>query len=277
MRRRSLAMVEAEIAFLAPCERRPVFHDTPSDKDFLPLKPHIVPISAVHDERMTFALDRHGVEIVHRAGPLEYQPAGEGRVAYLRALEEVVAKTTGAVKVVALGNGVVRRSERSARHRRDGTTVLGRFAHCDFSPAAAGSRFWVEHLLSEGEAQERLARRYAIYNVWRCLTDPPQDTPLAFCEPESVQPGDVVGCDQVIKASNGSTIRFELSLYHYNPDQRWFYFPNLRRDDMLVFTGYDSDLSRPQGVAHAAFTDTSCPEGVLPRESIDERLIAFFD
>lgn len=270
-------MVEAEIAFLAPCKRRPVFHDIPSDKDFLPLTQHIVPISAVHDERMTFALDRHGIEIVHPAGPLEYQPAGEGRSAYLRALEEIVAKTTGAAKVVALGNGVVRRSERSVRHRRDGTTVLGRFAHCDFSPLAAGSRFWVEHLLPGGEAQQRLARRYAIYNVWRCLTDPPQDTPLAFCEPASVLPGDVVGCDQVIRARDGSTIRFELSLYHYNPAQHWFYFPNLGRNDLLVFTGYDSDPARPQGVAHAAFTDPNCPEHVPPRESIDERLIAFFD
>ena len=171
-------MVEAEIAFLAPCKRRPVFHDIPSDKDFLPLTQHIVPISAVHDERTRFTLDRDGIEIVQRACPLEYQPAGEGRIAYLRALEEFVASTTGAVKVVALGNGVVRRSERSVRHRRDGTTVLGRFAHCDFSPSDAGSRFWVEHLLSGREAQVRLARRYAIYNVWQCLTDPPQDTPL---------------------------------------------------------------------------------------------------
>jgi len=270
-------MVEAEIAFLAPCERRPVFHDTPSDKDFLPLEQHRVPISAVHDERTTFALDRHGIEIVRRTAALEYQPAAEGRTAYLRALEEIVAKTTGAVKVVALGNGVVRRSERSVRHRRDGTTVPGRFAHCDFSPSAAGSRFWVEHLLPDAEAQERLARRYAIYNVWWCLTDPPQDTPLAFCEPATLLPEDVVGCDQVIAARNGGTIRFELSLYHYNPDQRWFYFPNLDRSDLLVFTGYDSDPARPQGVAHAAFTDPHCPEGVPPRESIDERLIAFFD
>jgi hypothetical protein len=270
-------MVEAEIAFLASCERRPVFHDVPSDKDFLPLEQHTIPIRAVHDERMTFTLDRHGIEIVHRTGLLEYQPAGEGRTAYLRALEEIVARASGAARVVALGNGVIRRSERSARHRRDGTTVLGRFAHCDFSSAAAGSRFWVEHLLPADEARERLTRRYAIYNVWRCLTDPPQDTPLAFCEPASLAPADIVGCDQVIAAGDGRTTRFELSLYHHNPGQRWFYFPDLSRDELLVFTGYDSDAAQPQGVAHAAFTDPSCPEGVRPRESIDERLIAFFE
>ena len=90
-------------------------------------------------------------------------------------------------------------------------------------------------------------------------------------------PDDVVGCDQVISTGDGNTIRFELSLYHHNPGQRWFYFPDLHPDELLVFTGHDSDPARPQGVAHAAFTDPSCPAGVPPRESIDERLIAFFD
>ncbi|WP_269751254.1 CmcJ/NvfI family oxidoreductase [Acuticoccus mangrovi] len=270
-------MIEAEIAFLAPCDRRPIFHDKPSDEDFLPLIQHSVPIRAVHDERTAFTLDRHGVEIVHRADLPAYQSAGDGRTAYLRALEDVVTRTTGATEAMALGNGVVRRSERSTRHRRDGTTVLGRFAHCDFSPAAAGSRFWVEHLLPAEEARQRLTRRYAIYNVWRCLTDPPQDTPLAFCEPASMAPADVVGCDQMISTDDGSTICFELSLYHYSPAQRWFYFPDLRRGDLLIFTGCDSDRARPQGIAHAAFTDPSCPDDVPARESIDERVIAFFD
>lgn len=273
----ALTMIEAEIAFLVPCARRPVFHDTPSNEDFLPLKQYVVSISAVHDERMAFRLDRHGVEIVRRPGLLEHRPSGEDRAAYLRALEDTIAKVTGASRVISLGNGVVRRSERSTRHRRDGTTVLGRFAHCDFSPAPAGSTFWVEHLLPADEARERLARRYVIYNVWQCLTEPPQDTPLSFCDPASIAPDDLVGCDQVILTGDGKAICFELSLCHHNPGQRWFYFPNLHSDELLVFKGYDSDPDQPQGIVHAAFTDPSCPAGALPRESIDERLIAFFD
>jgi hypothetical protein len=270
------AAIEAEIAFLAPCARRPVLHATPSDGDFLPLEKHVVSINAIHGERANFRLGRDGVEIVPGRAVPRYRPSETGRAAYLGALEQSVAQLTGASQVVALGNGVIRRSERSGRHGRDGTTVLGRFAHCDFSRAAAGSRSWVEHLLPAAEAAPRLAGRYAIYNVWQCLTDPPQDTPLAFCDPATVAQADVVGCDQVIPTADASATRFELSLYRHNPRQRWFYFPNLRPEELLVFTGYDSDPARPQGIAHAAFTDASCPPGAPPRESIDERLIAFF-
>ena len=82
----------------------------------------------------------------------------------------------------------------------------------------------------------------------------------------------------MITARNGGPIRFELSLYHYNPRSVLVLFPELAAGTTCsIFTGYDSDPARPQGVAHAAFTDPSCPEGVLPRESIDERLIAFFE
>lgn len=271
-------MVEAEIAFLAPSGRRPVFHDTPSERDFLPLERHVVSIRPVGDERARFTLDRDGVEIVRSSGRLEYEPPGRaGRDAYLRRLEAVVVGASGAAKVVALGNGVLRRSERSTRHLRDGTTVPGRFAHCDFTPAAAGSRLWVERSLPAEEARERLTRRFAIYNVWRCLTDPPQDTPLAFCEPASVAPSDIVGCDEITTTDGGELLRFELSLYHHHPSQRWFYFPNLGQEELLLFTGYDADPSRPQGVAHAAFTDPTCSADVPARESIDERVIAFFD
>lgn len=268
--------VEAEIAFLAPCTRHPVLHATPSDEDYLPLEKHVVSISAIHRERADLRLGRDGVEIVPGRAVPGYRLGEVGRAAYLAAIEETVAALTGASKVVAMGNGVVRRSERSGRHGRDGTTVLGRFAHCDFSRSAAGSRSWVEHLLPADDAATRLAGRYAIYNIWQCLTDPPQDTPLAFCDPATVAPADVAGCDQEFPTDGAGATSFELSVYHHNPRQRWFYFPDLHPGELLVFTGYDSDPDRPQGIAHAAFTDASCPPGAPPRESIDERLIAFF-
>ncbi len=56
--------VDAEIAFLAPCTRRPVLRATPSDEDYLPLEKHAVSISAIHGERADLRLGRDGVEIV---------------------------------------------------------------------------------------------------------------------------------------------------------------------------------------------------------------------
>jgi hypothetical protein len=269
--------VEADIGFLAPGSRRPIFHDEPSSDDFLPLEQHRVTITALRDGRGSYRLDRHGIEVVHLPAVDKDLASSAGRAGYLRTLERKIGDVTGASRVVALGNGVVRRSERAPRHRHDGTTVLGRFAHCDFTRTAAGSRLWVEKLLPKDEARECLSRRYALYNVWQSLSEPPQDTPLAFCDPASTAPDEFVGCDQVMRMAGGQRISFELGLFHHGSGQRWFYFPNLRRDELLIFTGYDSDALRPQGIAHAAFTDPSCPADAPARESIDERLIAFFD
>ena len=93
-----------------------------------------------------------------------------------------VKDLTGASRAVAFTNGVVRRSERSPHYKKDGTTVPGRFAHCDFSPNPSGSRAWAEALLPPDDVQALTTRRFAIYNVWRVLSPPPQDTPLALCD-----------------------------------------------------------------------------------------------
>ncbi len=272
-----MAIVQAEIAFLAPCRRRPIVHENPSPDDFLPLQQHRVSITALRDERDLFELDRHGIEIVRTPG-VKLEPSPEPDwTGYLRSLGDVIRDVTGASKVVALGNGVVRRSERASGHRRDGTTVPGRLAHSDFSRAVAGSRFWVEKTLPAEEARRRLNGRYAIYTVWRCLTEPPQDIPLAFCDLDTVDPDSVIGCDEITRTAEGGQTRFEFSVYRRDARQRWFYFPDLRTDDLLIFTGYDSDPTRPQGVPHAAFTDPTCPAHAAPRESADARLIAFFD
>jgi hypothetical protein len=134
----------------------------------------------------------------------------------------------------------------------------------------------VERLLSSAEAPKRLSRRFAIYNVWRVLSDPPQDTPLALCDARSVHPSDCVHADQVIDPLDAPEQRIENGVFRHSACQRWGYFPDMNRDEVLVFKGYESDPSRAAGVPHAAFDDPGCPSDAPPRESIDERVVAFF-
>ena len=62
-----------------------------------------------------------------------------------------------------------------------------------------------------------------------------------------------------------------------NPAHRWVYFPDLHRDELLLFRGYDSDPARSRRVPHTAFDDPSGGDDAPPRESIDIRCVAFFD
>ena len=68
--------------------------------------------------------------------------------------------------------------------------------------------------------------------------------------------------------------------YHiaYHPAHVWFYFPEMTRDEALVFKVFDSDESKPaRFTAHTAFDDPNTPEDGWARESIETRTFAFFD
>ncbi len=62
----------------------------------------------------------------------------------------------------------------------------------------------------------------------------------------------------------------------YSPAHRWYYYPRMRPDELLVFKLCDSDRSRPQLTAHTAFDDPSSRPGAPPRRSLEIRTISFF-
>jgi len=270
-------IVESTVRYLGPCEAKPIFYGVRRHLDNLPLESRDIRIEDVRPCSRAISLDCEGFALFpHRSVVRDFFDPAVPRETYVREIAEFLREITKAIKVVATTN-VIRRSERSARFRMDRTTVPGRFVHCDFSPNPAGSSFWVRKLLPEDEARERLGRRFAIYNVWRVLSDPPQDAPLAICDFRSVGPDDCVGTDCVEELPEDPNLRFEMSTFRYSPNHRWCYFSDMNCDEVVVFKGFDSDPSRANGVPHVAFTDPSCPRDAPPRESIDARFVAFFE
>jgi hypothetical protein len=270
-------VINTTIAFLGPCEGKPVYYGRQRHLDNLPLQPVGVVVEDARPTAAAFSVEREGFALVpHRSATSDFSDPIAVRDVYLRELEQLIQSMTGAIKVVAMKGGVRRRSERSPQYRKDGTTVLGRFAHCDFSPNPAGSRAWVEQLLSPEESRERLRRRFAIFTVWRVLSDPPQDTPLALCDARSVNPDAQVCSDCVADPEGAPEFRFENSVFRHHDGQRWYYFSDMTRNEVLVFKGFDSDTSRRSAVPHAAFDDPTCPRDAPPRESIDQRVVAFY-
>jgi hypothetical protein len=65
------------------------------------------------------------------------------------------------------------------------------------------------------------------------------------------------------------------SVFSYRPGHRWWYFPDMRVDEALVFKLHDTDHDVAWRVPHAAFHDEQAA-GAHPRESIELRTIAFF-
>ncbi len=270
-------LVESTMGFLGDCAGKPMFGSRQKPNN-LPLEQHVVTVEDARPLRDEVSLDREGFVLAqHRSAVQNFFDPAQVRGTYMHELEELLLRLTGAAKVVASPGGVLRRSERSPGFGKDGSTVPARFAHCDYSPNPDGSSFWIERMLPPEEAKARLGRRYAIYNLWRALSDPPQDAPLAVCDARSMRPGDIVWSDCIIDPPGMPELKFENVVFRHSPDHRWCYFPDMTRDEVLVFKGYDSDPGRATCVAHCAFDDPSCPDGSPPRESIDVRAFAFFD
>jgi hypothetical protein len=122
------------------------------------------------------------------------------------------------------------------------------------------------------EAERRKYPRVRIFNVWRALTPPPQDVPLALCDQRTVDPNDwVVG--RTIEPKFPEGVPYLTSVF--NPRNQWCYVPDLELDEVIVFKGYDSDPEQPMGCLHGAFRDPDVGQGAVPRSSIELRIFAF--
>ena len=88
----------------------------------------------------------------------------------------------------------------------------------------------------------------------------------------SLVPEDLLVAERRYPHRVGQTYRLK-----HNPNHRWFYFPEMRRDEALVFKVYDSETDgRARFTPHTSFVDPATPPGSSPRQSIEARTMAFF-
>jgi hypothetical protein len=58
------------------------------------------------------------------------------------------------------------------------------------------------------------------------------------------------------------------------PHHRWFFFADMKGDEVLVFKRHDTDPNEPHH-PHTAFSDPRVPGGATPRASVEMRTIAY--
>jgi len=129
----------------------------------------------------------------------------------------------------------------------------------------------VREIMGE-ETEALLARRFAIIKVRRTINKPIPSNPLAVADARSVDPDDLLIAERRYPHRVGQTYRVK-----YSPRHRWFYFPEMRRDEALVFKVYDSEKDgRARFTPHTSFVDPATPPGAPPRQSIEARALVFF-
>ena len=215
-----------------------------------------------------FELDRDGFRFVrHDTKVGDFFDEGEVRRVYYPEVEALVKAESGASRVVVFDH-TLRTADDEERETRKIREVVRR-VHNDYTEWSGPQR--VRDLLPQ-EADELLRRRFAIVQVWRPIRHPVETFPLAICDARSLSDDDLVVSERRYPNRVGQTYAIS-----YNPKHRWYWFPRMRRDEVIVFKVYDSlKDGRARWTAHTAFEDPTSPPNARPRESIEIRTLAFF-
>lgn len=215
------------------------------------------------------SLDRQGFVLVnHDSAVRDFYDADEVRKLYYPEVEQLVKKATGAMRVVAFDHNV--RCLPMAQRKENGAREPVKFAHNDYTLKSGPQR--VRDLLPD-EADELLKHSFAVINVWRPISEPVQESPIAVCDARTIDQSDWVTSDLRYRDRTG-----EVYSITFNPNHRWFYFPQMRRNEVILLKCYDStDDGRARFTAHTAFDDPTSPPDAPARESIETRTLVFFE
>ena len=134
---------------------------------------------------------------------------------------------------------------------------------------------WWRHRFEQDDVEG-----YMVIDLWRPVysNGPLRHMPLAVCEPHSVRvddcvPMSVLGFSPTGRPTNQQALRV-------HPDQRWYYYPGMTRDEVLAFKNYQFFKNDPEqeveACFHAAFQDLSAPTDLEERQSCEHRVSVFF-
>ena len=212
-------------------------------------------------DRQGFAFVRHQTHVANF-----YDPEEVTRV-YYPEVELLLKEVTGAIRVHVFDYNV--RCRPMAKRGENGAREPVKFAHNDYTLKSGPQR--VRDLLPS-EADELLKHRFAEINVWRPIRGPVEESPLAVCDATSMTPQDFVATDLKYRDRTG-----EVYSVVFNPNHRWFYIPQMQRDEALLLKCYDSaDDGRARFTAHTGIDDPTSASDAAPRESIEVRTLVFF-
>lgn len=201
---------------------------------------------------------------------------------YYREQEDLIKRVTGASKVIVLNN-IVRNAGRaddrgSSNPFAGGGNGINGYAnvvHTDFRAKRSVEKFY-EQLPTRDSSQARnyeirKARnsqfsrfenyevpstlqpesgihggKWMLLNTWRNISDsnPIYNNTLACCDQQSVSsPDDFVSVDVPLRRHSHAE-QYRLAS-HSKDKHLWYYFPRMTKDEVLIFTQFDSDPKAP--------------------------------
>lgn len=219
--------------------------------------------------RGTFSLDVHGFVFAdHPTRVSDFTDETQRKEIYNPEIQALIRKHSGASDVLVFDHTIRVGDETTRDTLKARAPVRG--VHNDYTENSAPRR--LRDILGDEEAKKRMQKRFAIIQVWRPIRGNVYADPLAISDGRSIPRKGFILNTRRYRNRTAET-------YHiaYDPSHEWFYFPEMTRDEALVFKVYDSDTSVTEFTAHTAFEDPNTPPDAPFRESIETRTFAFWD
>ena len=270
--------VQAEVEFLSKRTERPIYYASSAGRNArhdIDQEMNIVAVDVAdarerEDENAPREFGQHpsGFDLLKFETRVDdFLDPQQIETVYEPEIIEFLKTTTGGYRVFIFDH-TVRASDpnlREQKHVREPATLV----HNDYT---SGSGFVCLREQLGDEAEELATTRFQIINVWRPLTDPVEDFPLALVDARSITRDQLVDTERRAPNHIG-----EIQLALHDPSQRWYYYSAMRPDEVLLFKTFDSIDSgtRPCSI-HTAIHLSHAPADAKPRESIETRAFVFY-
>jgi hypothetical protein len=234
--------------------------------------PHEMPIHDAWSRAETFSLDNEGFALrTFRSQFGHWEDDDAIRANFYGEVTEFVRAQVGARRVVIFDHTIRTKANAQQQTTEHATTQRApvMLVHCDYTPRSGPLRV---HQLLPDEAESLLKRRVAFYNFWKPLRRRVEEKPLAMCDATMSTDADFIRMILRYRDRTG-----EIFVLRHAPQHRWWYFPHMTPEQVLLLKTYDSEIDgRTRFLGHSAFDDPNTPADAPTRESIEIRTIAFF-
>ncbi|KAI1144779.1 hypothetical protein F4825DRAFT_445537 [Nemania diffusa] len=224
-----------------------------------------------HEDK--FGIDTHGFQLIRHATSMsnvDFENDASIRSKYYPEMEQLVIRLLGASKVFVFEHTprlhVPYRKGCGCDRKRQPLVS----AHIDQTYASSVQR--VKHHMGS-DADSLLNHRFQVVNLWRPLFGPLRDFPLTVGDARSFDlDRDGEATDLVFPHYVGES----LNLYHH-PGHQWYYVSDQSRDEVWMFKCFDSKQDVAYAAPHCSFDIQKGSYTQRPRESIELRLLVFYD
>ena len=262
--------IEADFNYRKPLkenEAKPAFGLSEPDES---MPDHKSYKKVVHDARgSNFDITMGGFELIkHQSQVKDFFDDEEVARVYYDEMSNYVKEKVGADTVHIISHISRNEAQADSGERKGGH----RLVHNDFTTNFGST---LDPFLKETGLNPK---RVIVYNLWRRFDKDGVDTPFAVCDKRTVSEKELIPTDLFnYLPGQEEALTVEICQSSHNDSHKWYFYPEMNKDEVLMFKTYDSDEQPFIPTLHSAFDYPETPEGASPRKSIEVRAVCFFN